>query len=233
MRRLPPGTGFPLLVVGGLGLYIGVVERDPLGAVGVMGVFVLVGCLVALLLLAARQRVRRRRAQMPRGSGVWRAVPDGEVPDELQTRGPLGWTVDREVLDVVVTPSSLRLVPVGAARVLGRCTPVQLSWDEVAAADVEPRVWEVAGRPSPVPRTPVVLALVGDRVDEFSRPMTDDEAADLTAAERAEEDAETRADAEEGYGPGYRWGTQPLRLLVDDAADLVPLLRRYLRGSCP
>lgn len=235
MRRLPKGTGFPLLLVLGLGLTVLVLDRDPVGALALMTTVAAAVLVVALLMLAARQRVRRRRRQMPPGHGLWRATPDGAVPDELMTRGPLGWLVDRETVDVLVSPSALRLVPVGATRVLGRCTPVDLRWDEVATVEVEPRVWEVGGKPTPVPRTPVVLVLVGDRVDELFRPMTDAEAAEegLTPQERAEEDDASRELGREVFGPGHRFGTEPLRLLVDDAADLVPLLQRYRRGHLP
>ena len=235
---LPKPLRWPLLAVTSLALWISVIDRDPAAPAVVVGIVLLVAGLLFGADAAARRRARRRREQMPAGSGVWRGYVDSLDPGGLELLGGgsaltmmLG---DAVTVDVVVTPSLLRLQPSWGGR-LARYRAVELRWDQVASADFDAAVWEVGGKPRLSPLTPVRLLIVGDRVGEFYRPVSDGEAreGDWSAQERAEFDAELFADARSTFGPSYRFGTMPFTVLMNGADGLEQLLRRYIRGRLP
>ena len=235
---LPRPLWWPLLLVLGLALWIGVVERDVVGAAVVVGTVGVVATILLAADAAGRRRLRRRRAQMPAGSGVWRGYVDALDPAGLELLGAdSAWTLltgEAVAVDVVVTPTSMRAVPTWRGR-LARYRPVVLRWDEVAAVEVGERIWELGTRPRLSPLIPVRLLVVGEQVGELYRALSDAEAREegWTAQERAELDAELLADARAEHGGQYRLGTMPFTVLVSGSDGLAPLLTRYARGALP
>ncbi len=237
-RPIPASLRVPLTLLAAVVAWVFVVGRDPGGAIVLTAVVAGVLALAVAGRLLIRRRMRQRRDRMPDGTGVWMAKVE---PDEIATSGvlreagPLAWLFDVLAVDVFVDPQHIQLVPARSARAVGAFRSARLAWPEIADVVVGAPVLELGGKPHVTPLTPVTLMVVGERVDEFHRPMTEPEARDerFGAHERAQWDAENRQDARERYGEDYVFGTMPLTLYVDDADELVALTRRYRSGALP
>ena len=175
---------------------------------------------------------------MPAGSGVWRGYIDSFDAGGLELLGGgsalamlLG---DAVTVDVLVTPSLLRIQPSRSGR-LARYRTVELRWDDVASVELDAPVWELGGKPRLRPLTPVRLLIVGEKVGEFYRPVSDAEAREegWSARERAEFDAEMLADGRAQFGASYSLGTMPFTVLINGSDGLEQLLGRYVRGRLP
>ena len=219
-------------------VFIAISDREPWGALALGAGFAVFFGLVYGLPRGGRRRRRARRALDTAGFGTWRATLQAGDPllDQLEpnSRWRAFFLLDARV-DVVTDLHGLTLDPLRRHRLLGGLRPLRLGWDEIAGASAGEPVHRMRGNLLAFPLTPVTLLLVGSRVGGLFRPYTDAEAAEdgVTAQERAETDGGVLADLREAYGPGYRYGTQPSTVFVEDAPELVDLVTRFQRGQLP
>lgn len=232
--KVPKPYRFPGLLVVGLVLFATV--QDPASGLGLGALFAAVGGLLVGYERWARRRARKRRAEMPYGTGLWRArVEPLDVPGLVGSYG-LVWLADSLTVDVRVESAALRIEPGPTARRLLRVRPVEVRWENVVEARVIGAAHELGGKPLVVPLHDVRLVLVGGGDDDVYEMVTDEEAAEesISPAERAEMDAETLALAREHYGEDWVPGTQPVKfLLLEDPDGFAETVRRYARGALP
>lgn len=183
-----------------------------------------------------RSRRRAKQRASPAGTGSWRvlAEPHGSGLDELLANDSMvgAFLMERLRLQASITPSALVLTPSRYTRRAGRLQPCTLLWSEVAELLVGKPTWQLAGRPTLGPLSPVDLMIVGDLVADLYQPVTDVEAAE-DGPEAVELAAELLAATREEFGPSYQLGMMPVRLLLEDPEPFVALARRYRQGRRP
>jgi len=203
---------------------------------------VMVGVLLVIPLgygarqLYVQRRTRRRRGTQTGAYGlwwgrVWRIYDGGLWP----RRGRLAVAFGNKSVAVSLeaTSNGLAVTPSRFAQ-WRHLPPVELAWTEVAGAYL---VGSGRGMPdgtfSLTKQTRICIELVGDRLTDMFRPLTDGEAeqASLTADERRLLDEEALSFTHELFGPGYRFGTRPLLFITDDPAGLVDLIKERSRGG--
>lgn len=182
--------------------------------------------------LIKRDRARRRRtAAMAIGNGYWRGriAWDPDSPLWPTSR----WPSQFVSVDVETDPTGMTVTPRGKSARLRGLGAVLLRWDEIAGARAGAAGHELPdGTLTVTPQTQVTIEVVGERVPEGLRPMTDEESAEdeMTPAERAESDQEDAEFAREEHGADYRFGTAPLHFYTDDAAGLLEFVTLWSRG---
>lgn len=202
---------------------------------------VMVGVLLAMLLaygarqLYVRRRTRKRRDRQTGAYGLWWGrvwrIYDGGL---WQPRGWIGAAFGNKSVAVSLqaTADGLAFIP---SRLAQWChlPPVELAWTEVAGAYLvgSGRVMP-DGTFSLTKQARVCIEVVGDRLTDMFRPLTDDEAeqVSLSAEERRLVDQEALSFAREAFGPGYRFGARPLLFITDDPAGVVELIKGRARG---
>ena len=203
---------------------------------------VMVGVILAMLLgygsrqMYVRRRTRQRRASQTGAYGLWWGrvwrVYDGGL---WQPRGWIATALGNKSVAVSVQANAngLAFTPGRFAR-WRHLPPVGLAWTEVAGAYLvgSGRVMP-DGTFSLTNQARICIEVVGDRVTDAFRPLTDAEAeqASLTADERRLLDEEALSFTREEFGPGYRFGTRPLLFITDDPAGLVDLIKERSRGD--